>query len=378
MAFIFWLSFALLVYIYVGYPLLIASLARLCHQPVKKAPFTGSVSVLLAVHNESLRLGSKLASLLTADGADSIHEILIGDDGSSDHMASAVAEIRDRRVRLVSFGSRRGKPSVLNDLREQATGDVVVLTDARQPLEKDALASVLANFADEKVGVVSGELVLRSRPGDSSAARGVGAYWKYEKFIRRNESRFRSVPGATGAFYAIRRELLATIPPETLLDDVAIPLQAIARGYRCVFEEQGVVYDDPSQSASQERIRKRRTIAGNAQLVVLFPWLLNPRRNPIWFEFVSHKLLRLLSPLLLVAMLASNIVLMETPFYRGILGAQMLFYMAAVGGALLQEVGLHMGVLSVPLMFCTLNATTVMALVDVARGHFRVAWERAS
>lgn len=374
---LFWVAAALLFYLYAGYPLLIAALARLRARPVLKGPFSGRVSVVIAVHNEAHRIGPKVASLLKSDAADAVMEILIGSDGSTDHVADAVEALRNPKVKLATFKSRRGKPSVINDLCAQAQGDVLVLTDARQALEKGALGALLSNFADPRVGVVSGELVFRTKAGDSAAAQGVGAYWRYEKFIRRNESRFRSVPGATGAFYAIRRELWSPIAPETLLDDVAIPLQAMARGFRCVFEEQGVVYDDPAQSAAQESIRKRRTIAGNVQLVSLYPWLLNPRRNPIWFEFMSHKLLRLVSPLLLVVLLGTNVALMEDPFFRAALGAQVLFYMVAVAGGLLQEVGLHLGPLGVPLMFCALNLTTVLAWTDVARGRFRVAWDRA-
>lgn len=375
-AFVFWFSAVLVFYIYAGYPLLVWLLARLRPRPARSGPFEGRASVLIAIHNESFRLGPKLQSLLAAEGSERICEVIVGSDGSTDHVAAAIATVKDSRVRLVEFERRRGKPSVLNDLMGQARGDVVVFTDARQPLEKTALRNLLSNFADERVGVVSGELVLRARPGDTAAARGVGAYWRYEKFIRRSESLFRSVPGATGAFYAIRRDLLSPIPSETILDDVAIPLQAVAQGFRCVFEEGAVAYDDPAQSAAQEHVRKRRTIAGNAQLVALFPWLMNPRRNPIWFEFLSHKLLRLVSPLLLAALLVASGVLVDDPLYRAALGAQLLFYLVAVAGALLQEAGLHLGALGVPFMFCALNWTTLLALGDVVRGRYRVTWAR--
>lgn len=376
-AILFWSSTALLVYLYAGYPLLIALLARVRPRPVRKGAFVGRVSILIAVHDEAAKLGTKLRSLLDAEDADRIDAILVGSDGSTDDVAGAVASAGDPRVELVAFPERRGKPAVLNDLMPRCRGDVVVLTDARQPLERGALRALLANFADERVGVVSGELVFRTGPGDTDAARGVDAYWRYEKWIRKNESRFRSVPGATGALYAIRRDLLAPIPADTLLDDVAIPMRAVRGGYRCVFEEGAIVYDAPEQSPAREAVRKRRTIAGNAQLVALFPSLLLPWRNPIWLEFVSHKLMRLASPLLLLVALAASLAGSEDLVVRWALWLQLAFYALAAVGWLGFRAGIRLGPAGVPMMFVALNLTTVAALADAATGRYRVTWQRA-
>jgi len=374
--FICWLSLLGLFYIYLGYPLLISLLARLAGRPVRKGAYRGSVSVLISVHNEAAKLGVKLQSLLASEAADGITEVLVGSDGSSDDVALAIDSVADPRVTLVSFAARRGKPSVLNDLMARCGGEVVVLTDARQPLESIALRALLENFADPDVGVVSGELVFTRAGSDSVSAHGVDAYWRYEKFIRKAESAFRSVPGATGALYAIRRELLAPIPPETLLDDVAIPMGAVLRGRRCVFEERAVVYDAPTQRAGQEAIRKRRTIAGNAQLVRLFPRLLLPWRNPIWFEFVSHKLLRLASPFLLLCTLLSSWGLRGCGFYSCLFAAQAVFYTFAALGWVLQKAGLRIPLVGAALMFTTLNLVTLTGLYDAWRGRFTVQWKR--
>jgi poly-beta-1,6-N-acetyl-D-glucosamine synthase len=372
---IFWVSAALVAYIYVGYPALVWLLARCVRRDVRRAPFAGTVSVVVAAYNEAPRLAAKLASVLRSRSQDAIAEIVVASDGSTDATDETVRRVGDPRIRLSAFRERRGKPAVLNDVVPGCRGDVVVLTDARQEWAADALERLLAPFADERVGVVSGELVFRQSGRESVAAQGMGAYWDYEKFIRRQESRFRSVPGATGALYAMRRNLFRPIHEQTLLDDVAIPMAAIEQGYRCVLESGAIAFDDPSESAAQESVRKRRTIAGNLQLAALCPRWMLPWRNPVWFEFVSHKMLRLVSPLLLLLCLGSNALLWPSPPYAALLLAQGIWYAAALAGGLLARRGKGGGVSALPYMFVVLNAVTVLAWADCFRGRHRVTWE---
>ncbi len=373
---LFWISLAGMFYIYVGYPALVLLRAWLFPKPVQKAPHRASVSVLISVYGEVAPLEAKLRSLFAATGAEQIREVLVGGDGPQPGLRDGVARIGDARVRVVEFPERRGKPSVLNDLMRECSGEIVVLTDARQTVSGGALTALLENFSDPTVGVVSGELIFVSEPGATSAARGIGAYWRYEKLIRRSESAFGSVPGATGALYAIRRELLEAIPPETLLDDVAIPMRAIQRGYRCVFESRAEVYDTPSSDARKESLRKRRTIAGNAQLVRQWPWLLNPARNSAWFAFLSHKLARLLSPFLLILAWIANLLLLEQPLYWVLGAGQLLLVLMGVCGWLLGLIHVRAGPMGIPMMFLALNLSTLLALWDAATGRFNVRWAR--
>jgi biofilm PGA synthesis N-glycosyltransferase PgaC len=330
-------------------------------------------------------LPRKIKSILHSDCVSRIREVLIASDGSTDATKAVVEGLGDPRVRLLAFSERRGKPSVLNDAIPACTSDIVVLTDARQELHPSALSELAANFADATVGAVSGELVFRPLDNDTTAAHGLGVYWAYEKFIRKHEGRFRSVPGATGALYAIRKHLFRPIDAQTLLDDVVIPMQTIVQGYRCLFEPAAIVYDTPSPTPEKESIRKRRTIAGAVQLLVLHPSWLLPWRNPIWFEYVSHKLSRLLSPLLMVVaaianiMLAShtNTALASTHVYTIILAVHCCFYLSALAGWAFQQAGKRSTCFAAQLMFLTLNLTTLVALLDAARGHFRVAWEQS-
>lgn len=378
---LFWLCVAALVYIYAGYPLAVNLLARLCPRTVNKSEFTGTLSVVMATHNEGHRLAKKLDSIFASDTADQIVEVLVGSDGSEDDTADVLASYPDNRVRHRHFPERRGKPSVLNRLVTEARGDILIMTDARQELAADGIRKLVENFADDRVGVVSGELVFRQRDevGQTTAAgEGVGFYWKYEKLIRKAESRLRSVPGATGAFYAIRRNLFKPIPETTLLDDVLIPMQAVQRGFRCLLEPGAYAYDEPSQSTKQESARKRRTIAGNAQLLLIRPSLFVPWQNPIWVEFMSHKIGRLISPVCLLLAFALNLLLFVQPVYQVILSIQGCFYISAFAGWLYQRYGRKSTLFGPSLMFVALNIATIAAMWDAIRGRFRATWTRVT
>ncbi len=367
-----------ILYVYVGYPLVILALARWFSRPVAKRPMPASLSIVLAGHNEQHTLPKKIANLLACHGSEQIREILVGSDGSTDQTVEILRQHPDPRVKVLDFPQRRGKPAVLNDLVPLATGEILVFADARQEFAPDVLQALAANFADRNVGVVSGELVFRQSSDSSVAAEGIGFYWRYEKLIRKSESQFQSVPGATGACYAMRRKLFQPIPANTLLDDVAIPMQAIMQGYRCIFEPQAIAYDTPSKSTRQESVRKRRTIAGVAQLVWQQPAWLLPWKNPIWFEYVSHKLLRLVSPLLLLVALITNLLLLGSFWFQLALLLQALFYSAAGLGWMLQSRGKSSRLFGPCVMFLSLNITTAFALYDAACSRYRVTWQKAA
>lgn len=374
--FLFWGSLLALAYIYVGYPLILEFLARWFPRPVHKQPLSASVDVLIAVYNEERVIAQKLQNLLSLDGADKIRQILVGSDGSTDQTVECARSVKDPRVRILVFPQRRGKSAVLNDLMRECVSDIALMTDARQEIDRNALMALLENFSDPLVGVVSGELVFRSTNRNATAA-GMDTYWNYEKRIRKAEAAFHSVPGATGALYAIRRRLLKPIPPETLLDDVVIPMQAIIEGYRCVFEPRAVVWDEPSVSPEQEAIRKRRTLAGNMQLVALFPEWLNPQKNPIAWQFVSHKLARLLAPLFLALCLAGSLMLAREPFYLWASIVQLALPAISYLAFKRKDKMNQAFPLRAVCLFYTMNGLILRAFWDFVRKQTRPAWERA-
>jgi cellulose synthase/poly-beta-1,6-N-acetylglucosamine synthase-like glycosyltransferase len=265
---------------------------------------------------------------------------------------------------------------VLNDLLPKASGEIVVLADARQTFEPGAVRALVACFADPRVGAVTGDLVLRRRDDGGAVGDAVGLYWRYEKFIRSSESRAESVAGVTGAIYAVRRELFEPIAADTILDDVLIPLRIARRGYRVLLEPRARAHDRAPATAREEFTRKARTMAGKFQMFARERWLLSPFGNRLWLANMSRNGLRLVVPFLLVAALGANLGLAATPFYRLTLAAQLAFYGAALAGYVAG--GRRLGLLSVPYVFCLLNAAIVVGLARFVSGRQQVTWDKAS
>lgn len=203
-------------------------------------------------------------------------------------------------------------------------------------------------------------------------------YWHYEKLIRRSESRVDSAVGVTGAIYAIRRDLFERIPEDTILDDVVVPMRITRRGYRVLFEPGARAYDRAAATAGEEFRRKVRTLAGNFQLFAREPWLLNPLQNRLWFQTLSHKALRLLTPLFLLTAFGSNLLLVGLPFYRWMLAGQVIFYAAALGGYALRNARRRIPLMIVPYVTCLLSWATLVAFHRFLRGRERVTWEKWS
>ena len=374
--FIFWISVLALAYIYFGYPILIWALSSDSAPKATSCKLSGTVSVVVVAHNEGARIGQRIENLLALDYPSSLLDIVIASDGSTDDTVNQASRYKDRGVRVVEFGKNRGKPAVLNDLIPSLKSEIVVFADARQTVPPESLQTLLANFSNPKVGVVSGELILESDP-NGHVGEGVGFYWRYEKFIRHCESSVDSMIGATGAYYAIRRRLYQNIPEETILDDVLIPMQIARQGYRVVQEGGAVAYDKIFNTSNAEFSRKVRTIAGNFQLFSLAPWLLNPAANRLWFQTVSHKLSRLLSPLFLVTTLVSSYWLLDLALYQLFFAAQLLFYSAAAFGYLLRSDATKGPLLNVPYAFCLLNWATVVGSLRYFSGRQHVTWKKA-
>jgi len=372
----FWISVALLIYVYIGYPL-IAALRAMCRPRRRvRAPIEPSVSIVVVAHNEEDRIAARIENLLALDYPADRREIVIASDGSTDDTVERAQAYADARVRVRRFSTRRGKAVVLNSVVPTLRGDIVVFADARQRFDRNTLRALVESFSDTTVGAVGGELVLTTRNGPAAAGRGAAFYWRYEKFIRSTEGRADSTIGATGAIYAIRRTLFQPIPDDTILDDVLIPLRIMRQGYRVLFEPRARAFDSASPTARQEFVRKARTIAGTFQLFARERWLLSPRRNRLWFETMSHKVLRLALPLLHAALLVTASALATGWFYRWALICQVMFYAAALAGY--SQRRRRSVVFTVPCAMCVLIWATVVGFVRFATRRQQVTWERAA
>jgi len=311
---------AFVIYVLAGYPVLLAVWAAAFPKPIWKIFTPRRVSIIVPVRNGARWLAAKLESLLSSNYPAELLNILVVSDGSTDETESLVSKFPDARVRLLALPSG-GKATAVTKGLAAVDGEIVVLTDVRQTFDRDAIRLMISCFADQKVGVVTGELVIRE--GGSQEEFNTGLYWKYEKWIRRNLNKINAMLGATGSIYAIRKELAVAIPPDVLLDDVYLPFTAVFRGYRIYFEDDAKAYDLPT-SLNSEFWRKVRTQAGVYQIMQRFPALLSPL-NPRFVHFLSHKLGRLLLPFAMFGALLFSLFL-PAPWKLPVLGAQSAFY----------------------------------------------------
>jgi len=357
MEIVFWLSVGFVLYVYVGYPALLAVCVRLRRDrsadpgvrrdrsadpalPVRdrSADSALRVSVIIAARNEGRRLPGRIDNILASDYPRGHIQIIVASDGSTDDTVRALAPYRDR-ITLLQLPAR-GKAAALNAAVPHATHPILVFADARQRFAPDAIRRLVAAFSDPRVGAVSGELIIDCErdASQSTVGDGVGAYWKYEKWIRRHEAVLSSTVGVTGAIYAMRRWLWQPLPVDAILDDVLGPMRLVQRGYRVLFEPSARAYDRAASDASAEFRRKTRTLAGNFQLLRYEPRLLVPLRNRAWLQFVSHKLARLLVPYALIATFVTSAALAWTSaIYAVALAGQIFFYALAGYGALLDR-----------------------------------------
>jgi len=363
----FWLCLLLIAYAYFGYAIYLWIYVRLYKRPILQKPITPSVSIVIAAHNEEKNLPVKLENLRRLDYPGDLIQIVIASDGSTDRTAQILRE-QGSPIIAVILDTAHGKASALNEAVKRATGDVLVFLDTRQIIAPNAISELVACFADPEIGAVSGELVLETAAGIPSE-NALGIYWTIEKIVRKLESASGSVVGVTGAIYSIRRGLYTTIPAGTLLDDVFVPMHIARMGKRVVFQPSAIARDQIFPETGREFSRKVRTLTGNYQLLKLAPWLLSPA-NPLLFRFISHKLLRLAVPLLLVLLLLAS-AWTRGPLYQAAFWLQIFFYLLASFGILVPSFRKFKPV-AIANTFVILNAAAALAFCNFIAGRDKV------
>jgi cellulose synthase/poly-beta-1,6-N-acetylglucosamine synthase-like glycosyltransferase len=365
-----------LAYVYFAYPLVAALRARFRPRPRLRAPIEPSVSIVVVAHNEGDRIAARIENLLVLDYPVDRYEVVVASDGSTDATVVCARRYQHAGVKVRPFATRRGKSAVLNAVVPRLRSDIVLFADARQRFDRGSLRALVQNFADPTVGAVSGQLVLATAAGTAAAGQGTAFYWRYEKFVRSAESRTDSTICATGAIYAIRRELFEAIPDDTILDDVLIPLRIVRGGYRVLFEPDARAYDCASATARHEFVRKARTNAGLFQLFARESWLFNPLSNRLWFETMSHKVLRLMLPVLHLALFLATAASTAQALYRWAFAAQLMFYAAAAVGYTQRQAQQRSILFSVPCAICLLSWAAAVGFVRYLTNGQQVTWER--
>ncbi len=368
----FWVALAFTFYTYLGYPALLWLWARLKtpQAPAVWGPDLPRVAVVIPAYNERAVIAEKLRLVLASRYPTHLLRVLVVSDGSADGTVEAARSVCDPRLTVIARPVRSGKMATVNYAMSLVDEPIVIMTDAGEMFDEDTVPRLVARFADPTLGAVSGELGLVAL--HTGFSRTLGAYWRYEKAIRALEAIVGSVVGVTGPVYAIRRSLFRPMPIDTILDDLAIPLEVIKQGYRVGYEKRAFAFERATQKSSQEFVRKRRTLAGNYQALLRY-WRLLVPGSPVAWQLWSHKVFRLLVPYALAAMLIGGLALPD-PLRIMVMTSQIVFYgLAAWAGAGRR---LPRPWLTIPYTFCVLNWAAVAGSYYYLAGRLSVQWEK--
>lgn len=372
---IFWLSVATLFYTYVGYPLLLEVVSRLWTRPVKRRDFAPSVSIIITAYNEERDLAAKLENTLALDYPKDKLEVIVASDCSNDRTDEIAKKFAPRGVRLYRQTERRGKTAAQNAAIEIARGEITLFSDATTLYRPDVLRVMMPDFADPEVGCVAGRLVYVD-PTDSSVGRGARSYWGYETFLKERESRIVSLIGVSGCLYAVRRAAYVPLYEEACSDFI-IATKMVEQGLRAVYEPEAVCTEETNRRTDRELNMRVRVIAQTLTDLWRHRSMMNPLRSGFYaVQLVSHKVLRYLVPVFLMACLAASATLApRSAFYLLLLLGQLAFYAAALLAWALQSVGIHNRLLALPQYFVLANLASLIGFYKFARGERYARWE---
>jgi cellulose synthase/poly-beta-1,6-N-acetylglucosamine synthase-like glycosyltransferase len=373
---LFSLSVGLILYTYLGYPLLVTLAARVWQRPLLAQAQTPSVTLLIAAHNEEEMMAQKIENSLALDYPSECLQILVAADGSQDGTAEIVRRYAHKGVMLNYEPARRGKMAAINRAMPKTNGEIVLFSDANNFYEVGTLRTLVSYFADPQVGAVSGAKLIAE--GDGTLGHSEGLYWRYESFIKQQETAVDSCVGVAGEVLAIRRHLFEPPPENIINDDFYIAMRLLQRGYRVIYAPEARSIERVSPSAQDEIARRTRIVSGRYQALWhsarLLPW----RRPLLVWQIVSHKFLRPLVPLAMISALWANLVLLRRPGKLARLGwvLQVVFYGTAVFGSLFRLPGKIGKLFYLPAFLVHSNLAALVGLYRFLGGKQSARWQR--
>ena len=371
----FWSCVTLLTYVYVGYPVLVYLASVLFSKPIKRSDIEPSVTVLITAFNEEAAIREKLENTLKIDYPKNKLEILVASDGSTDKTDEIVGEFATRGVKLFRQEGRVGKTATQNNAVADATGEIILFSDATTAYREDVFAHLLPAFADESVGCVAGRLIYVNEDR-TNVGKGAQRYWSYETFIKTAESRACSLIGASGCLYAVRKSAYEPMYPEAC-SDFLICTSVYRKGLRSVFAPEAVCTEQTNRSAADEMRMRVRVISQTFTDLWRNRDMLNPLKSGFFaIELISHKVLRYAVPFILVGFFLASILLARSnAFYRWALIFHVVFYSLAFFGWLLERAGKRLSFLAMPLYFVLANLASLVAFYKFLRGETYANWE---
>ena len=372
---VFWLSVAAVGYAYVGYPLLLTLLSKIAPRPVKSRHWTPSVTVIIAAYNEERDLAAKLENTLALDYPKSQLEVMVTSDCSSDRTDEIARSFASRGVRLHRQPERHGKTAAQNAAVEKASGEIIVFSDATTHYRPDVLRLMMPAFADQSVGCVTGRVIYQDDK-DSNVGAGTQSYWNYEFFLKRHESAVCSLIGVCGCMYAVRKSAYVPLYNDACSDFI-IATTMVEQGLRAVYVPEAVCIEEPNRQARKELAARVRIISQTFADLWRNRAVLNPFSSGFYaIQLWSHKLMRYLVPVCLIAIFFSTAFLApRSTFYAVLFVLQVCFYLAALVSSVLERVGLNIRYLALPQYFVITNLASLIAFVKFLSGERYARWE---
>jgi len=371
---IFWLNIGIIFYAYFGYPLFILFLSLFINHKIIKGDIEPNVTILITAYNEERNIARKLENTLSLDYPKEKLEIIVASDASEDKTDQIVREFADQGVVLHRVEGRVGKTETQNQTVKIVKGDIIIFSDATTKYKDDAIKKIVRNYNDPSIGAVSGRYEYVN-PTGAPVGLGTILFWKYENSVKSRQTRIETVTGCCGCIYSVRKSLYEPLPRD-IISDLVEPLKILEKGYRIAFEPEAVAYEETTETSQEEFGMRVRVISRGMVGLWYMRKLFNPfKYGFISFQLFSHKVLRWMIPFLLPFLLISNLFLIGHPFYTLTLIVQILFYIGALGGYLLDRMGKKAKLLAIPLYYCVVNAASVAAFFRTIFGKKAIVWE---
>ncbi|MDP3451594.1 MAG: glycosyltransferase family 2 protein [Bacteroidales bacterium] len=370
-------------YTYLGYGIVLYALVRVkrLFTPTKKPTedlFEPDITLMIAAYNERDYVRQKVENSQLLDyPREKLHQLWVT-DGSDDGTPDLLANYPD--ITVLHLDQRRGKIAAMNRGMKFVKTPIVIFSDANTMLGERSVRVIAELFRDPKTGCVSGEKRIFNSEEDRAAGAGEGIYWKYESALKRWDAELNTAVGAAGELFAIRSELFQEVEPDTLLDDFIISLRVAMKGYKIDYNPDAYAIESPSENIKEELKRKIRIAAGGIQSIVRLRPLLNIfKYRTLSFQYISHRVLRwTIAPLLLPFILVYNIIIIENGvIYQISLAGQIIFYLMACAGWILQSRKIKIKALFVPYYFLIMNYAVYRGFFRYLAKNQSVNWERA-
>jgi len=379
MKILFWFIFGVIFFAYFGYPIVLYILSKVFGCKVNQEFNTNEwpyVSMLIAAYNEEKVIGAKIENCLQLDYPKDLLSVWIASDGSSDDTNNIVKKYANvhKNIHLLEF-PRTGKSGMLNEAIKSIADRIVVFSDANTEYAPDAIKKLVMHFDDPSVGCVSGRLIYRN-PGETISGKGESFYWRYETLLKKMESKIGYVAGANGAIYAVRRELFEPFSRRTINDDFTLSMKIVKKGFKCLYEENALVYEDVAPTMVSEFNRHVRDGAGHYIAMIALLGLLNPLSGLRSFIYWSHRILRWMVPFLLIFLFIINIFLLNEDIYKALYALQFIFYVSAIIGWFSIKYFKLPFILYVPFYFCNLNLALLIGFFKTVANIQKTTWER--